>query len=293
MRDWEKIEERVESIPPGRKWLVMLLSGGALLAGSFLAGGAWERSGPPSAPEVKKSEIQVLKDSLAQLPLESESTLGMSKPIDPPIVVESPKNKTVFEPVGAPSPVIRMAPPTPVPPRRDAASLQGLSGRNSVDMALERRRGTADSVMERSGKRDLASLPLISTVPSNPSPALDVKQALYIPKPTPAAGPSTLQSMEKPKPKKLLQRGMRTKNTTDPAQYTLQVRAFRELKDAMALGETLNREGYKSYVVKSEIEGKGLWYRVRIGEFPSLKEATEFQTVFEASESLSTFVSPL
>ena len=86
---------------------------------------------------------------------------------------------------------------------------------------------------------------------------------------------------------------MRTKKALAPAQYTLQVRAFRELKDAMSLGENLNREGYQSYVVKSEIEGKGLWYRVRIGEFPSLKEATEFQTLFEESEQLSTFVSPL
>ena len=111
-------------------------------------------------------------------------------------------------------------------------------------------------------------------------------------------GPGSLQSIPnegaRKEPKKLLQRGVRTKKALAPAQYTLQVRAFRELKDAMSLGENLNREGYQSYVVKSEIEGKGLWYRVRIGEFPSLKEATEFQTLFEESEQLSTFcISPV
>ena len=80
---------------------------------------------------------------------------------------------------------------------------------------------------------------------------------------------------------------------TDTGSYTLQVKAFREEPEATSFLEELKDGGYEAFLVHSDIPGKGRWYRVRVGQFGSLTEATSFQQAFEQKEGYSTFVSPL
>ncbi len=55
--------------------------------------------------------------------------------------------------------------------------------------------------------------------------------------------------------------------------YFVQVGSFREQGKAKALKDRLVKEGYKVHVTPVEIEGTGLWYRVRLGGYESLQEA--------------------
>lgn len=80
---------------------------------------------------------------------------------------------------------------------------------------------------------------------------------------------------------------------TDTGSYTLQVKAFREEPEALNFLEELKDDGFEALLVYSDIPGKGRWYRVRVGQFGSLTEATSFQRTFEQKEGYSTFVSPL
>ena len=77
------------------------------------------------------------------------------------------------------------------------------------------------------------------------------------------------------------------------ANYTLQVKAFRSQPDAEQFTIRLRETGYNAFVVRSEIPDQGVWYRVRVGQFPTLADATKYQTGFEGKEGISTFVSPL
>ena len=77
------------------------------------------------------------------------------------------------------------------------------------------------------------------------------------------------------------------------ANYTIQVKAFRHQPDAEKFTIVLRETGYNAFFVRSEVPEKGTWYRVRVGQFPTLVDATSYQTGFESKEGLSTFVSPL
>jgi cell division septation protein DedD len=84
----------------------------------------------------------------------------------------------------------------------------------------------------------------------------------------------------------------RLKNPKE-ANYTLQVKAFRSQPDAEQFTIRLRETGYNAFVVRSEIPDQGIWYRVRVGQFPTLADATKYQIGFEGKEGISTFVSPL
>ena len=55
--------------------------------------------------------------------------------------------------------------------------------------------------------------------------------------------------------------------------YTVQVAAFKTEKDANRLMEKLKRSGYAAYRTITKIEGKGIWFRVRVGKYKSKAEA--------------------
>ena len=55
--------------------------------------------------------------------------------------------------------------------------------------------------------------------------------------------------------------------------YTLQVAAFKNEKDANNLVKKLKGKGYDAYRTLTKIEGKGIWFRVRVGKYRSRTEA--------------------
>ncbi|MDY6842522.1 MAG: SPOR domain-containing protein [Thermodesulfobacteriota bacterium] len=72
--------------------------------------------------------------------------------------------------------------------------------------------------------------------------------------------------------------------------YTVQVGAYRKRGNAKSLLERLSKKGYPTYITETVIPEKGLWYRVRIGYFQTVKEAAQFSSEFTGSEKLVSFV---
>lgn len=68
--------------------------------------------------------------------------------------------------------------------------------------------------------------------------------------------------------------------------YFVQVGSFREEGKAEALRNRLANRGYRTQLVPIEIEGRGLWYRVRLGGYKSLKQAQAVKEKVAAEEDI-------
>jgi cell division septation protein DedD len=66
--------------------------------------------------------------------------------------------------------------------------------------------------------------------------------------------------------------------------WAVQVAAVNEQKDAENLAARLRKDGYDAYVVTVELASKR-WYRVRVGQMESLKDAAELKNRLASSKS--------
>ena len=55
--------------------------------------------------------------------------------------------------------------------------------------------------------------------------------------------------------------------------YTVQVAAVKAAKDADRLVAQLKKKGYPAYRTISKVQGKGIWFRVRVGKYKSREKA--------------------
>lgn len=74
--------------------------------------------------------------------------------------------------------------------------------------------------------------------------------------------------------------------------YQLQVSSFKTQQEADAFAQQLRVRGHKSYVVEAKVLGRGTWYRVRVGPFPTQAAASSYRSSFEAKEHVVPFVVP-
>jgi len=72
--------------------------------------------------------------------------------------------------------------------------------------------------------------------------------------------------------------------------YQLQVSSFRTQSEADGFAAQLRARGHKSYVVEAHVPGRGTWYRVRIGPFPSQHAAASYRAGFEGREHVVPFI---
>lgn len=68
--------------------------------------------------------------------------------------------------------------------------------------------------------------------------------------------------------------------------YTVQVGAFQERTDALALLDKLRTRGHNPFLVSSKVRSRGRWYRVRVGRFADKDRAKEYQRRVEVSEGI-------
>ena len=94
-----------------------------------------------------------------------------------------------------------------------------------------------------------------------------------------------------PKPATAARKPAATPPAVDPAKgkgrFTLQLGAFPDRAEAEAFAR---RFGPQPYVVPAEIAGKGLWYRVRVGDFASAKDAVAAKLAFEKDHGVIALV---
>jgi len=70
--------------------------------------------------------------------------------------------------------------------------------------------------------------------------------------------------------------------------YTLQLSSFQDKSEAETFAKKF--EGERPYMVVSEIPGKGTWYRVRVGDYASSKDALVAKQSFEKKHSAIAYV---
>lgn len=75
--------------------------------------------------------------------------------------------------------------------------------------------------------------------------------------------------------------------------YTLHLLAFADKSEAEGFLRRLQGSGYKPAMAASEVPGRGTFYRVRVGDFPSRKAALEAKTQFEKKQRIVAYVSRL
>lgn len=73
-------------------------------------------------------------------------------------------------------------------------------------------------------------------------------------------------------------------------QFQLQVSSFRTRDEADQFALELRGRGHRAYVTSAEVEGRGIWYRVRIGPFGTQAEAVKYRSDFESKERVVPFV---
>ena len=70
--------------------------------------------------------------------------------------------------------------------------------------------------------------------------------------------------------------------------FALQLSSFQDKSEAETFAQKL--EGERPYLVVSEIPGKGTWYRVRVGDYASAKDAMAAKQSFEKKHSVIAYV---
>lgn len=73
-------------------------------------------------------------------------------------------------------------------------------------------------------------------------------------------------------------------------EFTIQVISYDSPEGAQAFSAGLRARGHRAYVMEANVEGRGTVYRVRIGPFESMAEASTYRRTFEDSEHMNTIV---
>ncbi len=81
-----------------------------------------------------------------------------------------------------------------------------------------------------------------------------------------------LKTSQKDAPTKEKVAAVKQTSSTGPV-YTIQAASLKNAKDADQLIQKLKKSGYPAYRAIGKVPGKGIWFRVRIGEYKSKSEA--------------------
>ncbi len=99
---------------------------------------------------------------------------------------------------------------------------------------------------------------------------VEAKPAVPAARPRPAAS-APPASAAKPKPRAApaskTDSGSKPGPAATPGHFTVQVASVQDIKGAEKMVAGLRAKGYQAYQVRSDVDGRGIWYRVRVGSF--------------------------
>jgi DedD protein len=73
-------------------------------------------------------------------------------------------------------------------------------------------------------------------------------------------------------------------------EFTLQVISYESQSTAEAFASALRARGHEAFVQAGDIDGRGRFYRVRVGPFKTKEQAEEYRRAFEQRERMNTIV---
>lgn len=90
--------------------------------------------------------------------------------------------------------------------------------------------------------------------------------------------------------KEAIARAQKPVEATPDGSWTLQLSAYQDKAEADRFAADLRGKGYAPYVVEAVVAGKGTWYRVRMGRFPSKDAAARYLADFQRETQIPAFV---
>jgi DedD protein len=81
--------------------------------------------------------------------------------------------------------------------------------------------------------------------------------------------------------------------TKHKSRYTLQLSSFQDKNEAQSFLDSVKGAGYAPYLVEADVDGKGTFYRVRLGTYSSYDDAIDAKTSFEAKVKKVAYVTKL
>ncbi len=145
-----------------------------------------------------------------------------------------------------------------------------------------------------------AAAPLPIGPPTPPSSMTISKKLAALPRPAvaapspPSKSPPLAQNKEPSQPTKLAaamsKPGVVSTTIGDKGRgrFLLQLSSFQDRADADAFARRFAAQN--AYVVSTEIPGKGTWYRVRVGTYANLQEASVAKATFEREHNVIAYV---
>ncbi len=85
-------------------------------------------------------------------------------------------------------------------------------------------------------------------------------------------------------------KGPAADSTGPQHRYTVQTASYQEKEMAEDEVKRLKKRGYAAFITSSEVPGKGMWHRVRLGSFLNKVAAEKLQKTLQAKEGVSPIV---
>jgi cell division septation protein DedD len=260
MRDSHRLKEKYELSLDNRQIVTITVASLVVLGGVFMLGVV---VGKKLSAEAVASQQQQPADLLSQLDqktdalenVKADAALTFQDELtrkQPTLVAEAPVVKPV-EAVKPPEPVA-VKPPEPVKPTAPDA--------------------------------------VIAPEPSEPKPAVVEPKLAEAPRPeatatrTVDAGGANLKEafgkvQRAPEPSSL---------AASDGQWTVQLSAYQDRGEADRFAAGLRDKGYAPFIVEANIPGKGTWFRVRMGRFPTKDAATRYMDDFRRETAMNAIV---
>ena len=156
-------------------------------------------------------------------------------------------------------------------------------------------RVTASAERPASGSPAAPSEPLMESPPAPKAPAAPKTEPKAPPKAEPRTAPASEPKATPSGASSPAERARKVAARAASSRFTLQVRAYpdRDKDKAEELVEHLKQRGFEAYLASAEVNGKGTWYRVRVGKFQSRDTAERFREKLQSEEKTPAFVTAL
>ncbi len=118
------------------------------------------------------------------------------------------------------------------------------------------------------------------------------KDSVTLPRPEEKITPveTEKKNVTKPSPEVEKKTASRKQATSAKLRYTIQVSSHPERQTAEEDVRRMKQSGFAAFIVTSELQGKGTWYRVRIGRFTNRDAAEKLQKEIHAKVGMESIV---